>query len=297
MNRPVLSIFLLIILTIIWGSSFILMKLGMFDSNGDKLLAPEHVAGLRIFIACLVLSPFAIYYLRKVPRAKLLSIFGVGFFGNAIPAFLFTFSEGENGISSSLAGMLNATTPIFAVIIGIVVFKLQLKPINYIGLFLGFAGTAGLMLGKGTDNLFTEWQHIVMVLCATFCYGISVNLIRYKLSGIHPIAIASISFSFIGVPVAIWLFSQNIMDVIHSSNAHVGALGYTSILAIVGTALAVVMFNYLVQLTNAVFASTVTYLMPVMAIIWGVIFKEYFTFWYVLSIIVILAGVYLTNKK
>lgn len=296
-NYSLVAVILLVVLTIIWGSSFILMKLGMFDGNGKPLLRPEQVAGLRISIACIVLLPFAVYYIRKVPRNKLLSIFGVGFFGNAIPAFLFTFSEGENGISSSLAGMLNATTPIFAVIIGISVFKLKLKPVNYIGLFLGFVGTAGLMLGKGTSNLFTEWQHIAMVLIATFCYGISVNLIRYKLTGIHPVAIASISFSFIGVPIMIWLLQQNTIETIHTSYAHVGALGYTVILAVVGTALAVIMFNYLVQITNAVFASTVTYLMPVMAIIWGIIFKEYFTFWYVVSIVVILAGVYLTNKR
>jgi drug/metabolite transporter (DMT)-like permease len=125
-----------------------------------------------------------------------------------------------------------------------------------------------------------------------------VNLIRNYCAGINPLAIASISFLFIGIPVLCWLlFSQDILTVVQTSPTHLVSLEYVAILAVVGTALAVIMFNYLVQLTNAVFASTVTYLMPIVALMWGVLRKEYFTPWYALAIAVILAGVYLTNKK
>lgn len=296
-RNGIIAVFLLVLLTVIWGSSFILMKKGMFDAEGNPVLSSVHVAGLRISLTFLILLPFAIYFIGKVPKNKLLPIFGVGFFGNAIPAFLFTASEGENGISSSLAGMLNATTPIFTVIIGLVLFGMRLSPVNYVGIFLAFLGSFGLMAGRGTDQLSTEGIYILYVLMATFCYGVSVNLIRYYLKGINPIAIASISFMFIGIPVISWLLGEGIIEEVGKDKAHLIGFGYTAILAFFGTALAVVLFNYLVQITNAVFASTVTYLMPIMAIVWGLIFKEFFTWWYVVAIAVILSGVYLTNKK
>lgn len=267
----------------------------MFDEQHKPLLSSETVAGLRISIAFLVLLPFALYHFRKVDPKKLWAIAGVGFFGNGIPAFLFTASE--KGISSSLAGMLNATTPIFTVIIGILLFRLRLKPINYIGVLVGFGGAAGLMLSKGLGDLEAESAYIFLVLCATFCYGVSVNLIRFYLAGVSPVAIASISFTIIGIPTLTWLLSQNVLDQINATPAHWKALGYTTILAVVGTALAVIMFNYVVKLTSAVFASTVTYLMPIVALLWGLLAREYFTWWYAVSIVVILAGVYLTNRK
>lgn len=299
-SRGILAIFILVLLTVVWGSSFVLMKLGMYDSHGNPTLHPMHVAGLRITMACMALLPFAIYYFPKVPKNKLLPIFGIGFFGNAIPAFLFTASEVNSGISSSLAGMLNATTPIFTVLIGLSLFRLKLRPINYLGIVIAFAGSAALALipVPGVQKGNSQVIYIVYVLIATFCYGMSVNLIRNYTAGINPIAITSISFMFIGIPVATWLFvSQDILTVVHTSHAHVMSLGYVAILAVVGTALAVGLFNYLVQLTNAVFASTVTYLMPIVALMWGVGRGEYFTLWYVVAIAVILAGVYLTNRK
>lgn len=267
----------------------------MFDEHEKALLKPEHVAGLRISIAFLVLLPFAVYHFFKLDKSKLLPIIGVGVFGNGIPAFLFTASE--SGISSSLAGMLNATTPIFAVIISIVIFKTRLNLLNYIGIAIGFIGATWLMLAKGTDQLSAEMKYIGMVLLATFFYGTSVNLIRHKLAGVHPIAIASISFCFIGIPAFIWVLSDGVITAIHASPQHVMAFGYTCVLAVAGTAFAVIMFNYLVQITNAVFASTVTYLMPVVSIGWGLYEGEFFTYWYLLAIAVILLGVYLTNKK
>lgn len=299
-RKGILAIFILTVLTIVWGSSFILMYLGMNDAHGNPTLHPMHVAGLRITMACLVLLPFAIYYFPKVPKSKLLPIFGIGFFGNCIPAFLFTASEVNGGISSSLAGMLNATTPIFTVMIGLAIFKLKLKPVNYIGIVIAFAGSAALALipVPGKENADSQLIYIVYVLVATFCYGVSVNLIRNYTKEINPIAITSISFMFIGIPVAIWLFStQGIIGEIHKSGEHVTSFYYVVILAVVGTALAVVLFNYLVQLTNAVFASTVTYLMPIVALMWGVMRGEFFTWWYGVAIVVILGGVYLTNKK
>lgn len=292
-----MSFILLTVLTLIWGSSFKLMKLGMLDEKGQELLQPQHVAGLRISLAFLTLLPFAIYHFRKIPGKRLLPVFCVGLFGNAIPAFLFTASEARGGISGSLAGMLNATTPIFAVIIGLLVFGMRLSRVNYLGVMIGFVGVTGLMLARGADSFSSEAVYIFMVLTATFCYAISVNFIRQYLGGINPVAIASVSFMFIGVPVTGWVLSQGVISEISASPAHTGAFGYTAILAVAGTALAVVLFNYLVQITNAVYASTVTYLMPIVAIVWGVLSNEFFTWWYVLFIAVILLGVNLTNKK
>jgi len=298
-TKGIIAVLVLIVLTLIWGSSFVLMKLGMYDANGNATVSSIHVAGLRISMACLVLLPFAVYFLRKVPSGKLLPIFGVGFFGNCIPAFLFTASEVNNGISSSLAGMLNATTPIFTVTIGLTVFGLKLRPVNYLGIVIAFVGAAALALipVPGKEQGSSQFIYILYVLIATFCYGISVNLIRYYCAGINPIAIASISFMFIGLPVGSWMLTQDVFHGLNENKEIWASIGYVAILAVVGTALAVILFNYLVQITNAVFASTVTYLMPIVALMWGIVRHEYFTAWYVLAIVVILAGVYLTNKK
>ena len=293
--KKYLPVFLLAFLSMVWGSSFILMKLGMYDKNGNPVFSANQVGGMRMVLAFLTLLPFAIYHFPKVPKNKFLPILGVGVFGSAIPAFLFT--NAETVVSSSLAGMLNATTPIFTVIIGLLVFGNKMKSINYIGVFIGLLGTCGLMLANGAGAFSGSLSHASLILLATTFYAISVNLIRNYLRDVHPFAVSSISFSFIGLPIFIWLMTTDVKVVFETNPNSTHAFLAICILAVIGTAMAVVLFNYLVRMTNAVFASTVTYLIPITSISIGAFLHEPLNAWHLVFMGVILSGVYLINKK
>lgn len=293
--RPLLSVLLLAVLAFTWGSSFILMKLGMEDAAGNPVFSPFQVAAMRMSFACWLLLPFALYHIRKIPFSKYLPLLVVGMCGNAIPAFLFTTAE--TSIAPSLAGMLNSTTPLFTVIIAALIFKNRFSKANYLGLTLGIAGSAGLMLAGGTAAFYGDIGSSLLILLATLCYAISVNTIRNYLTGIHPIGVTSVSFMFFGIPLSLYLFSTDFISVLQHHPSGKSALGFVIILSMFGTALAVILFNYLVRLSGAVYASTVTYLIPVTAIFWGFLRKEPILPMHFISMGVILTGVYLINRK
>lgn len=285
---------LLIVLALTWGSSFILMKLGMEDRAGNPVYTSEEVAALRISTAFLFLLPFGIYYLPTLKRKKIVPLLVSGLFGNTIPAFLFTAAETR--MEPSLAGMLNSTTPIFTILIAIGFFGERFRPINYLGVALGFAGSAGLMLANGTAQLSGELYYSMLVLIATLCYAISLNTIRRYLTDMHPIAVTSLSFMLVGPPVTLYLFSTGFSATFFHHPSGLTSFGYVLLLGVLGTAVAVILFNYLVQISNAVFASTVTYLIPITAIGWGLLLQESVNAYHFGAMLLILAGVYLINR-
>lgn len=294
-NAPLLSVLLLTVLAFTWGSSFILMKLGMEDEWGNPVFSPFEVAAMRMSFAFWVLLPFAVYHFPKIPRNKYLPLLVVGLCGNAIPAFLFTTAETH--LAPSLAGMLNSTTPLFTVCIAALVFRNRFSAANYSGLALGIVGSAGLMLANGTEDFHGDLGYSSLILLATFCYAISVNTIRNYLTGIHPFGVTSVSFLFFGIPMSFYLFSTDFIPKLQTHPSAHSALIYVIILAVFGTAVAVILFNYLVRITSAVYASTVTYLIPVTAIFWGFLRNENINWLHFASMGIILTGVYLINKK
>ncbi len=294
-QKPFQSVLLLAILAFTWGSSFILMKLGLEAPDGSPVFSPYQVAAMRMSFAFWVMLPFAVYYLPRIPKENFLPLILVGMCGNAIPAFMFTTAEMH--LAPSLAGMLNSTTPLFTVIIAALVFKNKFSRANYLGLALGIAGSAGLMLSRGTDEFYGEAAYAGLILIATFCYAISVNTIRNYLTGIHPLGVTSVSFFFFGVPLSIYLFTTDFVSIAQTHPHGYSSLGYIVLLAVFGTAIAVILFNYLVRITSAVYASTVTYLIPITAIFWGFMRSEVINIWHFLFMSVILTGVYLINRK
>jgi drug/metabolite transporter (DMT)-like permease len=289
----ILPYLILALLAFTWGSSFILMNLGMKDGAGNKVFSALEVATLRISIAFVVLLPFAVYHLKKIPINKFLPVFCVGLFGNGIPAYLFTIAETK--ISTSLAGMLNSATPLFAVLIAAGIYKEPVSKKNYIGLLLGFTGAAGLMLA-GEKNLQGNLPYAALVLLATVCYAISVNIIRQYLKNINAVAITSVAFLFIGIPGIVVLYSTSFTKTLALNPSGIVSFGYICILAIAGTALAVILFNYLVSMIGAMRASSVTYLIPITAIFWGLIFNEPIHYSKYFFIGIIILGVWLINQ-
>jgi len=285
---------LLLILAVIWGSSFILMKKSMFTDSEDAIFSDQQVGSLRMLIAGLVLLPFGISAIKKIVSFKIfLSLAIVGFFGNFFPAFLFTYAE--TGISSGFTGMLNSFTPIFTVLIGYFVFKVHLNLLQIFGVALGTFGIYFLM-SSGLDISATgTWLHVGAVVIATLCYAISLNTIKHTLQSINPIAITSLAFLIVLIPALLCALYFDTFHAFSSNKYAMDGLKALTLLSVVGTALAVIIFNRLISITSALFASSVTYFIPIVAVLIGVYFKESISFYQICAMLVILIGVLFVN--
>lgn len=284
----------LIVLSLIWGSSFILMKKGMYTSSGEIIFSNNQVAALRMIIATIVLLPFAVYSLRKIKSFRTFVFLAiVGVCGNFLPAFLFTYAV--TGISSGYTGMLNSFTPIFAILIGVVVFKEKMNSLQYLGIIVGTVGIVLLMLAGSDLTISGNATHLFAVVLATFCYGVSLNVIKNTLSNLKSFEITSLSFLIVLLPSVIIGLKTGVVQTMQENEFAFQGLIYIAILSIVGTALALIIFNKLVAISTVVFTSSVTYLIPVVAMLIGIYFGEIITFWQIASMLVILLGVFITN--
>ncbi|HCL05019.1 MAG TPA: permease [Chitinophagaceae bacterium] len=277
-----------IILSIIWGSSFILMKEGM------RVLTPYQVASIRILSAGLILTPFALKALRQVPQNKWLLVILSGLLGNFFPAYLFCIAETE--IDSSLAGILNALTPMFTILVGISFFQLKANSTKILGVIIGFIGLCLLML-SGKEVSFSNLSYAGLVLLATLCYGINVNMVGRYMKEVGSLNIASLAFVFLIIPSSIILYITGYLQLELSSTPVLKATGASFVLGVLGTAFASIIFYMLVKRAGTLFASMVTYGIPFVAVFWGLLDGEQITLLQVGCLGVILCGVYLVNKK
>ncbi len=283
-----LPIALLLILSLIWGSSFILIKRGL------EAYSPGQVGALRVVFSFLVLLPWALPSLAKIPRDKLGYVALTGFMGNLIPAFLFAKAETE--LASSVAGVLNGLTPLFAFIIGLLFFKTAWKKEQLLGLIIGFIGTLGLSFVQGEGQLGGMNSYAILVVIATICYATNANLLKEKLGMLEPLPLTAVAMLFIG-PVGIgYLLTTDFLSVVGTTPQSWYSLGYLAILGIVGTAIALVLFNVLIQMTSTVFATAVTYIIPVIAVLWGLLDGEQLFPLHYVGMGLILVGVYIVNK-
>lgn len=284
----------LMLLACVWGSSFILMKRGMHTVSGEPIFTDMQVGALRMFFAGTILLPFSILALRKIKKSRdLLFLFIVGFCGNFIPAFLFTFAE--TAISSGYAGMLNSFTPIFTVIIGFVIFKIRLNTIQIIGLAIGTLGMVLLMYSGNLEPNNGQAIHVLAIVLATFLYGVSLNTIKHKLNHLTALDITSIALLLVLLPALIANGYFGTLKTIQTNKYALEGLGYIAILGIVGTAFAVLIFNKIIALRDALFASSVTYFIPIVAVFIGFGFQETINFAQIGSMLIVLLGVFFVN--
>lgn len=279
---------ILIVLSLIWGSSFILMKRGL------EVFSSSQVAALRITLAWLFLLPLLPRHFKLDFKKYGAGIIGMGMFGNLIPAFLFTAAE--TGISSSLTGMLNALTPLFTILLGLLLFRQKSNTMQITGIVLGLAG-ACLLMYNDKEGEKSSFSYAMLVVAATVCYALSVNIIRKSLSDINSVKVTVWAFMITGPIAAFYLITTNFIDVMYAHPKAWSAFGYTAILGIVGSAIAVVAFNELIKISNAVFASTTTYLIPVVAVFWGLSDDEEISVLQISGMVVILAAIWIINKK
>ena len=291
MNKKAISWIILIALSLVWGSSFILMKQGL------KAFSSDEVAGLRITIASAFMLPFLVAHYKLDVKKNLKGLLLMGVFGNLIPAFLFT--KAETQISSSLTGMLNALTPMFTIIIGMISFNHKISKNQIIGVLVGLIGAIALvMMGDDKDDQTKNVMYSLLVAAATLCYAISVNGIKAYLGHVNSLTATVWSFTLIGPVAAIYLFGFT--DVVAHATQHpegMRSLGFVSILAIVGSALSVVVYNTLIKLSGTVFAASCTYLIPIVAIGWGLFDGEIINLAQILAVIVVIAGIWMINSS
>jgi len=280
---------LLIILALTWGSSFILIKKSLDVFN------PFQIGAIRIGVSGLILMRFGLPALLKMSRNTLLWLGIAGFFGCFFPMFLFPIAQTH--VSSSLAGILDSLVPIFVLVLGFLIFGIKSKWLQVIGAITGFIGAAALMWFSETRTEESVVGYALLIVLATASYAFSALLIKHKLQHVPSIQLSTGVFTFWMIPSLVILLVTGFFQDFQSTSETWTALGYLSILTIVGTAIAIVLYYKLIQDTSPVFASTVTYLLPLVAVFWGLLDGEKFTIWYVFGGILILVGIYLIREK
>lgn len=284
---------MLIGLSIVWGSSFILMEKSMHPLKGTNAFTPYQVGAIRILIASLVLLPIALKNLSKFKGKNIPLFITVGLAGNFIPAFLYPIAE--TGIQSSLAGLLTMGTSLFVVILSLVFFKSKITTLQLIGFLTGSIGLF-LIVSNQIDLGENSLLHSGIALFAALFYAISLSVIKFKLQHEKPLVITSLAFFSMLIPAIIACFMTNSFEVMLIPEVAKG-LPYLAILSIIGTALAVVVFNYLIVISTPLFASSVTYIIPIVALIFGLLDGEEFKLINIAWMTLIFMGVYLMGKK
>lgn len=280
---------ILIFLSLIWGTSFILIKKALITFD------PVEVACMRISISAIAFTPLLIWQLKNIDWSKWKFFLLIGLTGSGIPAFMYAIAQTQ--ISSTMSGVLNSLTPIFTLIVSILVYKNPFNLNKIQGVILGFVGAAILfILGDSGDVANNQWYGLFVVF-GTFCYGFSSNIVQHNLVGIRSLIISAVSFCMIGPPAIAYLFTTDIITDITTHPYGYQSLAAIAFLALVGTVMSSILFYYLVQVTDAVFGSTVAFIMPIVAIIWGVIDGEIFLLTDLIGMALILGGVYLIKKK
>lgn len=283
------SFFILLLLSIIWGSSFILIKKGL------ETYSPAQVGTLRISFAFIFMLPVIIRNYNNIPRQKYIYLFFNGMIGNLIPAILFAYAE--TGLESSLTGILNALSPLFTLIFAVYIFKFKVNAVQITGLILGFVGSIGLSFVSTTGKLGQMNLYVWPVVAATICYAISINVVKAFLSDISSIIVTAFSLLMIGPVSLIYLMFTDFFSVTANKNGSGESLIFIAILGIFGTAIGLILYTRLIQMTNPVVASSVTYLIPIVAILWGLIDNEILYPLHYAGMLVILTGIYLVNRS
>lgn len=280
---------LLILLSIIWGSSFILIKKSL------EHFTPYQVGALRVLIAGLILMPVAISKYKLFPKKHLKWLILAAFTGNFIPMFLFPIAETE--ISSSIAGIINSMMPIFVIIVGALVWKFETSKRQITGVFISFAGVCLLAFG-GDDGAKFKLFPILLLLLATLCYAVSTTTVKSKLMEVSSTVLSAFVFSFVlFLPSVISLVSTGFVSTFSFNKENMIGLGFVSLLSIFGTGLAMMMNYRLLKVSTPLFASTVTLLMPIVAIIWGILDGEKLTTLQFVGASIIIAGLIFLRSK
>ncbi len=270
-----------------WGSSFIIIKKSL------DAFTPIQIGTVRIMAAGIVFLPWIISSRKKYPKEKTKYFLWSGLLGYFLPAFLFAFAGSK--INSSLSGTLNSATPLFVLIVGAIFFHQIIKRWQVVGLTLGFIGSVILVLSSSKDGLSFNNPYALLIILASLMYGFNVNIVGKHLSGINAILLSAWTLFSVAILAGIILFSTDFLSRINADT--LSPLLLLILLGAINSGLAAIIFNYILQISSPVFASSVTYLIPVVATLMGFIDGESISFLHYFGMTIILVGVYLINKK
>lgn len=280
----------LIILSLLWGSSFMLIKKGLVGLN------PIQLGAFRTLLASVFLLIIGFKKLKAIKRHEWKWITISGFLGSLFPTFLFAYAETE--IHSGVAAILNSLVPLIAFVVGILFFGGMFVKKQFLGVVIGLIGSVALILLGAKHNPDQNYWYGILPVIASTMYAFNANIIKNYLEQIHALGIATASFAVLLIPSLIILLFSGFFNTEFLGQAEVQkSILYISLLGIFGTALAKIIFNRIIQLSNAVFSTSVTYLIPIVALVWGVLDGEKFSLLQLAAGGVILAGVFLANKK
>jgi drug/metabolite transporter (DMT)-like permease len=280
----------LIALSLIWGSSFILIKKSLIG------LSPLQVGSLRIVFSSIIIFLIAFNKIKTIQKDKWRWIAVSAVIGTFFPAFLFAFAETQ--IDSAVAAILNSLVPMNTVLIGLAVFKISTTKTQSVGVIIGFIGTSVLIISGSDLNPDQNYLYSGLVIICSILYATNVNLIKKYLYDVNAVAIAAGQFFVIFVPSIIVLVYSGFFDLEFRNNDLLyDSLLYVLLLSFFGTAMAKILFNKLIQISSPVFASSVTYSMLIISVLWGILDGELFNINQAVATILIIIGVYLSNKK
>ena len=280
--------FYLLVLSLIWGSSFILIKKGLVGLTAFQL------GSLRIIFASLFLLLIGFKSLLKIPSHQWKYIALTSIFGTFVPAYLFAIAETQ--IDSSITAILNSLTPLSTLILGAVFFGITFRRSQIWGVFIGLLGSLLLVFNGAVHHPEQNYYYSILVIVASLCYALNVNLLKKYLSDLTPLSITTGNFLILLFPALGILFFTGFFDVVHVEKVQHSLL-FILVLGVVGTGIANIIFFKLIQISSPVFATSVTYLIPVVAFFWGLLDHEMLTPVQGIGAFVILIGVYLSAKK
>lgn len=288
MNNQKQKWFYLVFLSLVWGSSFILMKKALIG------VTPIQLGALRMIITAIFLILVGFKSIKRIQKKHWRYIFYTALLGTFIPGFLFAYAV--NGIDSSIVSILNSFTPFNTLIFGALVFGIAFKKRQLVGILIGLIGTLVLIL-KGADlNPNQNYWFALLIIIASIGYSFNVNIVKKYLQDLDALAITTGNFVLLIIPAIIVLTFTDFFSTFNTNSAGLESIGYITILSVVGTGVAKTLFNKLVHITTPIFASSVTYLIPIVAIVWGVLDGEKLSEIQILAGAIILFGVYLVNK-
>lgn len=279
---------LFVLLALIWGSSFILMKYGL------QSFAYSQIGMIRVSLAFWFTFIIAFKKLRFLRKKDILPLLAVGLLGNAIPYLLFPLAVTR--LDSGLVGILNSLVPLFTLIIGVAFYKTKVGLPSVIGILIGLAGAVWLLM-PGIEIDPTKLQYGALPIIATICYAISINTLSARLKHLDSLTITLLSLLFVGIPATIYVFTTDFVHIMQTDDRAWLSLSYVGILGMVGSSLAVIIFNYLIKNTDPLFASSVTYAIPLVALLWGVVDGEDIGLEHLFGMGAILLGVYVVNAR
>lgn len=288
MNPKQLKWLFLILLALIWGSSFILIKKGLVGLN------PYQLGSLRMIFAGIFLLIIGFRTLPNIPLHKWKFMFLTALLGIFLPAYLFAIAETQ--IGSSITGVLNALTPFNALVLGALVFGLQVRRNQMIGVVVGLAGSLLLVFTGEDTGMTTNYFYVFLVYIATLCYGANVNIVKKYLPELNSLTIATGNSAAMLIPAFVILYFTGFFGIMDQVKVQ-HSVAFIMVLGVFGTGIANLLFFKLIQISSPVFATSVTYLIPIVAFFWGLLDHEMLTPMQFVGACIILFGVYLSGKK